>query len=111
MGRRHIWKPREVVRALKRLGFTQAKRRGKGDHIWFYKRVTCLGGDDHTVVTMVDRSMEDIPPGTMKYILDALALDDEAFYKAYAGDYTEEMYEKYLSTIPRNRLLPPAMRE
>lgn len=110
MGRRHIWKPREVIRTLKNLGLTQAKRRGKGDHMWFYKRVTCLGGDKHTITTMVDRGVEDIPPGTMKYILDALTLDDETFYEAYKGDYTEEMYEEHLLTVPKNRLLPPAMR-
>lgn len=110
MGRRHIWKPREVIRALKHLGFTQAKKRGKGDHIWFYKRVTCLGGEKHTITTMVDRSVEDIPPGTMKYILNAVALDDETFSKAHRSAYNEEMYEAYLRTIPKNRLLPPAMR-
>ena len=110
MGRRHIWKPREVIHALRNVGFTQAKRRGKGDHIWFYKRVTCLGEDRHTITAMVDRGVEDIPPNTMKYILDALALDDEVFYRAFKGNYTEEMYDECLQTVPRNRLLPPAMR-
>lgn len=110
MGRRHIWKPRQVIRALRRLGFTQDKRRGKGDHIWFYKRVTCLHGEKHTMVTMVDPGVDDIPYGTMNRICDAIALDDEQLYKAYKGEYTEEMYVEYLSSVPKNRLLPPAMR-
>lgn len=110
MGRRHIWKPRQVIRALRKLGFTQDRKRGKGDHIWFYKRVICLGGEKHTIITMVDPGVDDIPHSTMGYILDALALDDERFYKAYTGEYTEEMYEAYLLTVPKERLLPPAMR-
>lgn len=110
MGRRHIWKPREVIRALKRLGFTQAPKRGKGDHLWFYKQVHCLGHQEHTIVTMVDQGVQEIPPSTMKYILDAVALDDETFHKVYQGDYNAQMYEAYLRTVPKDRLLPPAMR-
>ena len=110
MGRRHIWKPRQVIRALTRLGFTQDRRHGKGDHIWFYKRVICLSGESHTIVTMVDAGSADIPHTTMRYIRDALALDDEQLWAAYKGDYTAEMYEEYLRTVPKDRLMPPAMR-
>ncbi len=110
MGRRHIWKPRQVTRALIRLGFTRDRKRGKGDHVWFYKRVTCLNDESHTIVTMVDAGSGDIPHGTMRYIRDALALDDERLWAAYKGDYTVEMYEEHLRTVPKNYLMPPAMR-
>lgn len=78
--------------------------------IWFYKRVACLNGEPHTIVTMVDAGSADIPHTTMRYICDALALDDERLWAAYKGDYTAEMYERYLRTVPKNRLMPPAMR-
>jgi len=109
--RRRIWKPRQVRRGLLRLGFTEDPGRGKGDHVWFYKQVECLSGESHTITTMVDMGVEDIPHRTMFYILDALALDEETFYQAYRGQYTEAAYAEYLLTVPKQRLMPPAMRQ
>jgi len=60
---------------------------------------------------MVDMGVEDIPHRTMFYILDALALDEETFYQAYRGQYTEAAYAEYLLTVPKQRLMPPAMRQ
>ncbi len=111
MGRRHIWKPRQASRGLENLGFTKDTKRGKGDHVWFYRRVICLNGEHHTIVTMVDMGVEDIPYATMDYILGALALDDDTFWLAYSGAYTAQMYETYLLTIPKKRLMPPALRK
>ena len=111
MVRRRVWKPRQVRRGLLRLGFTEDRRRGKGDHVWFYKRVECLDGETHTITTLVDMGIQDIPHRTMSYILDALALDDATFYQAYQGRYTEEMYTQYLRTVPKQRLMPPSMRQ
>ena len=92
------------------LGFTEDVKRGKGDHVWFYKRVICLNGERHTIVTMLDVGVSDIPHRTMEHILDALALDDETFWQAYKGQFTEAMYDEYLLTVPKERLMPPAFR-
>ncbi len=110
MGRRHLWKPREASRALERLGFIKDTKRGKGDHVWFYKRIICLDDAPHTITTMVDMGVKTIPYKTMDYILDAVALDDETFLSALKGDFTPAMYDTYLRTVPKNRLMPPAMR-
>ncbi len=59
---------------------------------------------------MVDAGSADIPHGTMRCICDALVLDDEQLWAAYQGDYTAEMYEAYLRTVPKDRLMPPALR-
>lgn len=110
MGRRHLWKPREASRALERLGFTKDAKRGKGDHVWFYQRVLCLNNEPHTITTMVDMGVSTIPYKTMDYILDALALDDDTLVDALKGYYTAIMYRAYLLTVPKTRLMPPAMR-
>lgn len=111
MGCRHIWKPRQISRGLENLGFTKDTKRGKGDHAWFHKQVICLNCERHTIVTMVDMGAENIPYGTMDYILDALTLDDDTFWQAFSGEYTAQTYEAYLLTIPKKRLMPPAMRK
>ncbi len=60
---------------------------------------------------MVDMGIDTIPYTTMDYILDALSLDDETLWQAFKGAYTAAMYDMYVRTIPKNRLMPPAIRK
>ena len=66
---------KQIIRALRRVGFLEAPNRGKGSHRAFYKKDA---GDIRLVVVPQGK---DIPRGTLLAILDQAGLSREDFLK------------------------------
>lgn len=76
MAKLPILSSRDVVRALKRVGFQPAPKRGKGSHLAFVKKVH---GRSRLVIVP---HKDEIPRGTLLSILDQAGLTKDDFIDA-----------------------------
>lgn len=74
-----ILSSKQVIKALRKAGFTDAPRRGKGSHIALVKR----GHKDTRLVIIPDRKA--IPRGTLRGILEQTGLTREDFLNFISG--------------------------
>ena len=74
MARLRHWSYRQVRRKLKAAGFVEVGQRGS--HVKFLKTST-----DGTRVAIVPRHSADIPPGTLRSILNQAGLTPDQFEK------------------------------
>lgn len=104
------FKTSEVLRALDRLGFTRRSRRGKGDHIWFFKNLKC-GNGDIVVQTYVDSTPKMVSPGDLRKILAAIVLTESQLHRTCDGDFDSVDYEALALKGDRDNYLPPAVKQ
>jgi predicted RNA binding protein YcfA (HicA-like mRNA interferase family) len=69
---------RRLIRALEKVGFKNAPRRGKGSHLAFVK----TGADKTRLVIVPDKN--EIPKGTLLAILEQAGLSKEEFIRLLA---------------------------
>ncbi|MQY76137.1 MAG: addiction module toxin, HicA family [Spirochaeta sp.] len=77
-----ILSSKQVIKALRKAGFTDAPRRGKGSHIALVKR----SHKDTRLVIIPGRKT--LPRGTLRGILEQAGLTREEFLNFLSGKYT-----------------------
>ena len=83
---------RELSRLLRRLGYEEDRKRGKGSHVRFY-----LEHDGKIIrVTTVPRASDEITPGTLGAILRQVGISQEELQAIRARRFTEKDYLRKL---------------
>jgi predicted RNA binding protein YcfA (HicA-like mRNA interferase family) len=88
---RKSYSTRELARCLRRLGFVEEPRRGKGSHRWF---VFVLDG--LKTRTMLPAERQDVPPKTYTVMLKQIRLHQSEFVQGCQGGLPTEEYAKLL---------------
>ena len=110
MGARYVFKPRQVLSGLKKLGFEVLPGRGKGDHLFLVRSVTCRDGERHTVKALVDATAPAVHPKAVAMICARTGLTPEKLRDAAKGNYSRAQYEQDMLQIPKIDLLSPDQR-
>ena len=88
MGSGRSYSTREIIRVLKRLGYREVSKRGKGSHRWFvYESAGII-----IARTMLPAERRDINPDTFQHILKDIRLTKEQFQAASAGQLDSTVY-------------------
>lgn len=93
------WKPKEIRSILLKLGFSEKRGRGKGDHRMYFKTVEIAQGKAITLITMVDIGGDVVSAKSLRSILRSIKLDMRTLERAYEGQYHRRDYEGYLLKI------------
>lgn len=102
MARRFSRKSKNLLKALRRLGYTL--RRGRGDHTKVLFATPCADGSDFKFSFPVDRG--EIPEGTFRAMLNqAGGLSEEQLVGALKGTFTEADYRALIASRTRENLL------
>ena len=110
MGESYVFKPREALSGLKKLGFEVLPGRGKGDHVILAKTIICKDGERHTAKVVIDATAASLHPKVISTICARAGLTKEKLKAAIKGRYSQEQYERELSQIPKIELLAPNQR-
>lgn len=102
MARKFPRRSKNLLRALRNLGYSFHK--GRGDHVKALFIAECADGSPFKFSFPIDRG--DIPTGTFKAILNqAGGLTEEQLLQALQGMFTEEDYRTHLRAKSRDELL------
>ncbi len=101
---RKSYSTRELVRCLRRLGFTEEPHRGKGSHRWF---VFLLDG--LKTRTMLPAKRRDIPPKTYASMLRQIRLHQSEFAQACDGKLPPAEYAALLQVRRDDTSFKPRM--
>ncbi|HFD39317.1 MAG TPA: type II toxin-antitoxin system HicA family toxin [Anaerolineae bacterium] len=102
MARRFSRKSKDLLKALRRLGYTL--HRGRGDHTKVLFIAPCADGSDFKFSFPVDRG--EIPEGTFRAMLNqAGGLNEEQLLGALEGTFTETDYRALIASRTRTELL------
>jgi len=102
VARRFSRKSKDLLKALRRLGYSL--RPGRGDHTKALFIARCADGSEFKFSFPVDRG--EIPEGTFKAILNqAGGLSEEQLCQALEGNFTEEDYRTLIASKSREELL------
>jgi predicted RNA binding protein YcfA (HicA-like mRNA interferase family) len=106
--KRHIWTSREVSQALEALGFVPLPKRGKGSHRLYGRTLMCAG---EQLVNITVSVPQHLGQGTAATIADRVGLTPDQLFQAFEGKFTQADYEALAAVSPRQRFLPPALRQ
>ena len=102
MARRFSRKSKDLLKALRKLGYIL--HRGRGDHTKVLFITPCADGSDFKFSFPVDRG--EIPEGTFKAILNqAGGLTEEQLSQVLQGTFTEAEYRELIASKTREDLL------
>jgi hypothetical protein len=102
LARRFSRKSKDLLKALRRLGYSL--KRGRGDHVKALFITPCADGSEFKFSFPVDRG--EIPDGTFRAILNqAGGLTEEQLCQALKGEFTEADYRELIASKTREELL------
>jgi predicted RNA binding protein YcfA (HicA-like mRNA interferase family) len=107
MATNYVFKPREVINGLKKLGFEVLSGRGKGDHVLLARVIRCQNDETHTAKALVDRTANSLHPKAVATICARTGLTEEKLQLAIKGKYTRKQYEADIVQIPKIDFLSP----
>ena len=88
---RKSYSTRELARCLRRLGFVEEPKRGKGSHRWFTFLL-----DGQKTRTMLPAREKDVAPKTYASVLKQIRLHQSEFLRGCKGQLSEEEYAELL---------------
>ena len=101
---RKSYSTRELARCLRRLGFVEEPKRGKGSHRWF----TFLLNDQKTR-TMLPAREKDVAPKTYASILKQIRLHQSEFLRGCKRQLSEAEYAELLRSRREDMNFKPKM--
>ena len=101
---RKSYSTRELARCLRRLGFVEEPRRGKGSHRWFTFLL-----DGQKTRTMLPAREKDIAPKTYASIMKQIRLYQSEFLGACKGQLFEAEYMELLRARREDMDFKPKM--